>query len=200
VSNLSSDIRTIPNLITLSRILLLGVGGVLYFSGHKPMGIALAVLAGLTDYLDGWVARATGQVTRLGEILDQFCDLCFESFIFVTAVDAGFFPPYVIVVYLLREFWVLCIRRFCAGIGANIPSSLAGKAKSNVLGWGFFPTFVSVAGFWPSAEPYLGWAGKGIVTAGLGLSYISGLGYTRAFLHAYGAHAGVKAPPAPTDR
>jgi len=56
------------------------------------LGIVLSTVAGVTDYLDGYIARRTGQVTRLGEILDQFCDLCFESFLIVMATAQGFFP------------------------------------------------------------------------------------------------------------
>jgi phosphatidylglycerophosphate synthase len=84
--SLAKDIRTIPNLITLSRIGLLTIATPLYFQGHYALGLAFAIVAALTDYLDGAVARATGQVTRLGEILDQFCDLCFEALALTLAV------------------------------------------------------------------------------------------------------------------
>src|SRR5687767_9169860 len=142
-SSLGRDIRTIPNLITLSRIVLLLVAATIYFStAHRGVAIALAVIAGVTDYLDGAIARATGQVTRLGEILDLFCDLCFESLALTVAIHAGFFPAYFILLYLFREFWVLTIRRSMAHAGKNIPSSLLGKLKTNLVMWGFLPTFL----------------------------------------------------------
>jgi cardiolipin synthase (CMP-forming) len=187
-SSLARDIRTIPNLITLSRIALLIVAAAVYFVlGQRAVAIVLAVVAGVTDYLDGAIARATGQVTRLGEILDQFCDLCFESLVLTVASVAGFFPPWVILVYLMREFWVLAIRRYVAEKGANIPSSLAGKLKTNLVMWGFLPTFLSLAGVFPQAEPHLARAGRIMVGAGLLFSYASAWGYTRAFAGAYGA-------------
>jgi CDP-diacylglycerol--glycerol-3-phosphate 3-phosphatidyltransferase len=184
-SSLARDIRTIPNIITLSRIGLLVVAAGLYFASHRGVAILLAVGAGVTDYLDGAIARATGQVTRLGEILDQFCDLCYESLVLTVAIHAGFFPPWVILIYLLREFWVLAIRRYTAEKGVNIASSLAGKLKTNFVMWGFLPTFLSLGGVWPEAEPHLARAGKVMVGVGLLWSYISGWGYTRAFLAAY---------------
>lgn len=184
-SRLARDIRTIPNLITLSRIVLLMIAGWLYFSGHPALGIPLAVLAGVTDYLDGAIARATGTVTRLGEMLDQFCDVCYESTVLMVAISSQFFPPWLILVYLFRELWVMCIRRSAAEQGGNIPSNLAGKLKTNFVMWGFLPTFLSLSGALPQAEPYLSLAGKLIVGTGLVLSYVSAIGYTRAFFTIY---------------
>lgn len=189
-SAFARDIRSIPNIITLSRFGLLAMAGVLYFNGHETGGIVLAIISGLTDYLDGIVARATGQVTRLGEILDQFCDLCYEATILTVAIHSKFFPPWVILIYLIREFWVVSVRRYAAGRGSNIPSNLAGKLKTNFLMWGFLPTVLSIGGVFPAAEPWLSRAGQVIVGIGLCLSYISGFGYTRAFVAIYEASPG----------
>jgi CDP-diacylglycerol--glycerol-3-phosphate 3-phosphatidyltransferase len=184
-SAIGNDLRTVPNLITLSRIAILLVSVPVYFYLSRGIGIALAIVAGVTDYLDGYVARRTNQVTRLGEILDQFCDLCFESFLITIATLQGFFPPFFLFLYLLREFWVLCLRRFMAGARMNIPSSLAGKVKTNLIMWGFFPTYLSIGGLAPWAEPYLGYAGRIMVGLGLVAGYYSALGYTKAFATGY---------------
>jgi len=184
-STIRRDIRSVPNVITLSRIFLILLGAAVYFNGFRIVGIVLSIVAGVTDYLDGYVARRTGQVTRLGEILDQFCDLCFESFLIVIGTVQGFFPPVIICAYLLREFWVASVRRFMAAAHLNIPSSLAGKAKSNLIMWSFLPTFVSVAKILPAAEPYLAYAAYTIIGLGLVASYVSAWGYTRAFVKGY---------------
>jgi CDP-diacylglycerol--glycerol-3-phosphate 3-phosphatidyltransferase len=185
-SGLGRDIRTIPNLITLSRIVLLLLAATLYFTtDFDGAAILLAVIAGVTDYLDGAVARATGQVTRLGEILDLFCDLFYESFVLLVAIQSDFFPPWVLLVYLFREFWVTSIRRYVEGQGKSIPSSLVGKLKTNFIMWGFLPTFLALGGVFPTIAPQLTIAGRVMVGVGLALSYVSGWGYTRAFIAAY---------------
>jgi cardiolipin synthase len=184
-SGLAKDIRTIPNLITLSRIGLLTIATPLYFHGHYALGLVFAIVAALTDYLDGAIARATGQVTRLGEILDQFCDVCFETLALTLAVHQGFFPIYVILIYSVREFWSLSMRRSMAGLGKTIPSSFFGKLKTNGLMWGFLPTFLSITGTLPSWEPALGNLGRFMVYTALGLSWVSGLQYTYAFVTLY---------------
>jgi cardiolipin synthase (CMP-forming) len=183
--DLAKDIRTIPNLITLSRILLLAIATTLYFMGHFAVALTIGIVAALTDYLDGYVARRTGQVTRLGEILDQFADLCYESTALAIAIHRGFFPQYVILIYGFREFWTLSVRRYMAGLRKNIPSSLAGKAKTNFLMWGFLPTYLSIAQVLPQWEPALGTAGRTMIWIALGLSWWSGIGYTRAFIKGY---------------
>jgi CDP-diacylglycerol--glycerol-3-phosphate 3-phosphatidyltransferase len=184
-STIRNDLRSVPNVITLLRIALLCLAVPLYFYVSKGAGISLAIVAGATDYLDGYLARRLRQVTRLGEILDQFCDLCFESFLIAIATLQGSFPPFFLFFYLLREFWVTCLRRFMAEARMNIPSSLAGKVKTNLIMWGFFPTYLSISALVPSAEPYIGHAGRIIVGLGLVAGYYSALGYTRAFASGY---------------
>jgi cardiolipin synthase len=185
------DIRTAPNLLSLSRIVLVLASAVLFTFGHPGPGIAIGIVGAVTDTFDGALARATGQVTRLGEILDQFGDLCFESTMLLVAVVQGFFPAPVLVAYLFRELWVSGIRRFMAGEGLNIPSSAWGKLKTNLLMWGLLPTFLAIM-HWPAAAtPVLAAVGRVMIGLGLLASYVSGFSYTRAFVAGYG-RAGAK--------
>lgn len=180
------DLRSIPNLITLSRIVLIVAAAALFFAGHPGIAVALAVIAGITDYLDGIVARATGQVTRLGEILDQFCDVFYESLVLLVAiVQFRFLPGFVMVVYLLRELWVMSIRRFAAEHRIEIPSSILGKLKANFVMWGFLPSYLSMLQVFPAAEPFLGIFGRVAIAVGIGFGYLSAWGYTRRFISGY---------------
>jgi CDP-diacylglycerol--glycerol-3-phosphate 3-phosphatidyltransferase len=185
-SPIALDLRTTPNLITLSRIGFLVLGVAAYFHVSRALGLGLCVVAGLTDYLDGYIARRTGQVTRLGALLDQFCDVCFESFLLIMATVRGFFPPLLVCAYLFREFWVACLRRHALSPTVQMPSSLAGKLKTNLLMWGFLPTYLAMEGYPPGAQAYLGYAGFSLVALGLVASYVSAWGYTRIFLASYG--------------
>lgn len=64
----------IPNLITIARILLVPVTVWLLISGEYPTAFAVFILAGLTDAVDGWLARATNSQTELGSYLDPLAD------------------------------------------------------------------------------------------------------------------------------
>jgi cardiolipin synthase len=181
------DLRSAPNLLSLSRIVLVLASALLITFGRPGVGIIVGIVGAVTDTFDGALARATGQVTRLGEILDQFGDLCFESTMLLVAVTQGFFPAAVLIAYLFREFWVGAIRRFMAGEGLNIPSSPWGKLKTNLIMWGFLPAFLAIV-HWPAAAaPALGTAGRVLIGLGLVASYASAIAYTRAFAAGYGS-------------
>lgn len=182
----AADLSTAPNLITLSRLVLILIAAALFFAGHTGLGIALGIVAGVTDYLDGWLARRTGQVTRLGEILDQFCDIFYESMVLYIAIaQFHFLPLWVLPIYLARELWVTTIRRFMAGHQLNIASNMLGKLKTNLVMWGFFPTYLSIVGAVPALEPglkFFAWAALGV---GLALGYLSAWDYTRQLIVGY---------------
>jgi len=182
----AADLTTAPNLITLSRIALVLVAAGMFFVGLERPGILVAVVGGLTDYLDGWLARRTGHVTRLGELLDQFCDIFFESLVLYLAIARyQFLPPWVLPVYLGREFWVTTVRRFMAGHQLNIPSSFVGKLKTNFVMWGFLPTYLSILHVIPAADAALRYVGQGAIGTGILLGYVSAWDYTRQLIGSY---------------
>jgi CDP-diacylglycerol--glycerol-3-phosphate 3-phosphatidyltransferase len=189
----AADLATAPNIVTLSRIVLVLAAAAMFFLGLERPGIVVAVVGGMTDYLDGWLARKTGQVTRLGEVLDQFCDVFFESLVLYLAIARfQFLPPWVLIVYLGREFWVTTIRRFMAGVQMNIPSSFLGKLKTNFVMWGFLPAYLSIERVFPAAEPGLRYVGQGAIATGILLGYLSAWDYTRQLIAGYDQ---LSAPP-----
>jgi CDP-diacylglycerol--glycerol-3-phosphate 3-phosphatidyltransferase len=202
VTPLGRALTSGPNLITLSRLGMVGVAVVVFFAGETGPAIVLGALAGVTDIVDGWWARRTGQTSRLGEILDQFCDVALELALLVMAVGVGKLPLAILVPYVLREVWVGGLRRFAIELGQNIPSRLSGKVKSAFLGWSFVPLFLPP---FPAIDGWLGRANAGWISAaplrlgqagmwtGIALSLFSGLGYTRDFVRVYGRAAGLPA-------
>jgi CDP-diacylglycerol--glycerol-3-phosphate 3-phosphatidyltransferase len=192
-----ADLSSPPNVITLSRIALILVAAGLFFEGHEGIAIVLAIIGGLTDYLDGWLARRTGRVTRLGEILDQFCDIFYESLVlFIAVAHFHFLPLWFLPAYLGREFWVTSIRRFMAGHQLNIATNFLGKLKTNFVMWGFFPTYLSIEQVLPGLEPYLGYLGKFGIAAGILFGYASAWDYTRQLVAGYDRVAAAQAAAA----
>ncbi|HLI56431.1 MAG TPA: CDP-alcohol phosphatidyltransferase family protein [Actinomycetota bacterium] len=70
----STAVLTIPNLISFARLLLLPVFLWVYLTGHYLAGVVILGVVGVSDFLDGFVARATGQVSVLGKLLDPLAD------------------------------------------------------------------------------------------------------------------------------
>lgn len=180
------DIRSVPNVVTLSRIVLIVAAAAAFLLYDRLVGLVLGIIAGWTDYLDGYLARRMNLVSRLGEILDQFSDLVMEAMcLLVTAViDDGISPGF-LMAYLMREFWVTSIRRFMAEKRINIASTIFGKLKTNFLLWSMVPLAVSISGKVPQVAPYDRWLALFGLSMGLFWGYLSAWQYTRQFMAGY---------------
>ncbi|AUX40133.1 CDP-diacylglycerol--glycerol-3-phosphate 3-phosphatidyltransferase [Sorangium cellulosum] len=128
------DLALPPNLMSLARLPLAALFPVV---ATRP-ALALVVLccAGLTDVLDGWLARRSGQVTRTGAIVDPIADKVFALAVVVTLLASGALPLWGIPALLTRELlelplalWIALSSRFrgarLATASANIPGKLA---------------------------------------------------------------------------
>ena len=133
---------TLPNLLTLSRILAVPL---LVFLLWKPswwdyaITFVLYCIVGITDYFDGYVARAQGTVSRLGIFLDPIADKIMVASVIVMLVSSrassgepvihGFhiIPALVI---LLREIIVSGLREFLASLQVSLPVSHLAKWKT----------------------------------------------------------------------
>ena len=187
-SRLAAELATAPNLLSISRIALIFCAGGLMLEGWPITACLVGLAAGISDYLDGWLARRLGQVSELGAILDRLCDLVFESTWLVVAVVLGDFSPVILFAYLLREFVVLSARLWCSAHGVALGSTLVGKMKSNFLGYTAFVVYLSHAKqVAPVREALKVLADVGIA-GGLVLSYWSAYDYLRSFARAYNAN------------
>src|SRR5919202_2744502 len=70
----SSAVAPVPNAITLPRLLAMPACGWLLGPGRYAAGLLLTAVVGATDWVDGWLARRTGQVSRLGQLMDPLAD------------------------------------------------------------------------------------------------------------------------------
>ena len=133
---------TLPNLLTLSRILAVPI---LVFLLWQPSWYDYAVtfvlycLVGITDYFDGYVARAQGTVSRLGIFLDPIADKIMVVGVIVMLVSArahsgepvihGFHIVPALII-LIREIAVSGLREFLAGLQVSLPVSRLAKWKT----------------------------------------------------------------------
>jgi len=104
-----SDTRaslTIPNLITLARILLTPLFIIFLIQGQYRKALIVFLLAGLSDLVDGLVARRWHQKSPLGAYLDPLADKLLMSSSFVTLSIARLIPPWLTVVVLSRDVTV----------------------------------------------------------------------------------------------
>ena len=176
---------TLPNLLTLSRILAVPL---LVFLLWKPapydylITFVLYCVVGITDYFDGYLARAQGQISKLGQFLDPIADKIMVAAVLVMLMasrkadgdvpiiqDWSVIPALII---LLREIMVSGLREFLAELKVLVPVSALAKWKTTfqlvalgalILG-GAFPSqqwihFTGLASLWAAAALTLitGW-------------------------------------------
>jgi CDP-diacylglycerol--glycerol-3-phosphate 3-phosphatidyltransferase len=129
----AGELATIPNLLSFTRIVGITVSVALYIPGHRGLALAIGTLAGLTDFLDGYMARRLQQETTLGAMLDQAADSFTTAILLAMLVVVDGLPFAFLVIFLLREFWVATIRRYGATAGIEIPSSSLGKLATALI-------------------------------------------------------------------
>lgn len=97
----------IPNLLTLLRILLVPV--VVWAIAQRQMEIALAafVVAGITDAVDGYIAKHFNQQTELGAYLDPLADKTLIVSIYLSLAIFGFIPPWVAILVVSRDIMIV---------------------------------------------------------------------------------------------
>lgn len=160
-------------------------------------GLILGTLVGLTDQLDGYVARKLNQTTELGALIDQLGDLVFESTCLVIGAVTGYLWSGWLILYLFREFVVTVIRSYVIGNGGTLPSTMLGKVKSSCIQWAFFLFFLGgiliEPGRLPEAWRLIGispgqmliWAGTAWIVGGLAVGIVSAAIYFKAFTAFY---------------
>lgn len=125
----------LPNSLTIFRILLVPLLVVILltkFENKEIVGLVVFLVAALTDFLDGYIARTRGLVTQLGKLLDPAADKILTSATFISLVEIGSAPAWIVVAIVAREFAVSTLRTVSAADQVVIPASWSGKAKTTL--------------------------------------------------------------------
>ncbi len=197
-------LTSLPNLLTLSRIAVIPpVVGLFYVSEAWAAYTACALYgaACITDWFDGYLARAWAQESVIGKFLDPIADklLVAATLIMLVGFDRlnglSILPA---VVILLREVLVSGLREYLAGLHVGVPVTWLAKWKTGIqmLALGF----LIVGDYGPAEFPvtFVGTFGIWIAAA---LTFYTGWDYMRAGLtHMMAEQAPKKAPPPPSAR
>jgi CDP-diacylglycerol--glycerol-3-phosphate 3-phosphatidyltransferase len=129
----------LPNALTVTRIFLVPLLVVVLltkFEAHALLGVPAALvgatifgLASFTDWLDGYLARRRGQVTSLGRMMDPIADKLLTSAAFISLVQLGLAPAWMVAVIIGRELAVTGLRSLASARGVGFGASMLGKVK-----------------------------------------------------------------------
>jgi CDP-diacylglycerol--glycerol-3-phosphate 3-phosphatidyltransferase len=157
----------LPNKITIARIVMIfiflalanvggdsiiGRKGLIHVSedfahGCHVAAYLLAIIAGLSDILDGYIARKYDMISEFGQLMDPLADKIFITATFLMIVEAGLMPAWVAVVVISREFMVTGLRTLAASQGETIAAD----------GWGKFKTFLQMMMLLVGGASWVGW-------------------------------------------
>ena len=124
---------TLPTKITVLRMILTCViMGLLFAAGWvaKAMALALFLLASLTDWLDGYVARRWRQVSPLGALLDPIADKVLVLGVFLAFVQLRLVPAWMVLIMLCRELLITGVRLVAASHDIVLSAAKEGKHKT----------------------------------------------------------------------
>lgn len=183
----------IADIFTLIRIILAPVFLVIYFLplwfGVGEVAsvwilIPLIIFAEFTDFLDGYFARKNNQVSDFGKLFDPFADVLLHLTVFFCYTLSGYVSPFILLLFVYREFGMLFVRLLAAKKGIAIGARKGGKFKTVIyVVAGFFSLFLESArrlGFvLPESLMYVGY---GFYILGLLASYISFIDYLVHFI------------------
>ena len=129
----------LPNSLSVTRIFLVPLLVVVLltkFEGRMILGVrkeliaaAIFAIASFTDWLDGFLARRRKQVTPLGQFIDPFADKLLTIAAFISLVQMGLAPAWMVAIIVGREFAVTALRTLAHARGGAMPASPLGKIK-----------------------------------------------------------------------
>lgn len=136
---LSHDrVWTVPNLLTVLRLVGVPVFLALVVTGRDGWALLVLAVSGITDYVDGALARRLRQVTRLGQLLDPVADRLLILSAMVGLLARGLLPWWFVAALLARDLAGSILVRRVRNVGyRGMPVNFAGKAATFNLLYGF---------------------------------------------------------------
>lgn len=119
----------LPTILTLSRIVLIPVF-VFSVYQHPVLGALVFGIASVTDFLDGYLARRAGQITKFGIIMDPIADKFLIISALVVLVDMERLSAWVAIILIVREFLITALRVVALSRDIVIPAEMGGKLKT----------------------------------------------------------------------
>ncbi|MGI6680123.1 MAG: CDP-diacylglycerol--glycerol-3-phosphate 3-phosphatidyltransferase [Bdellovibrionota bacterium] len=183
--------KRLPNILTFTRLFLVPLMAIFMLFPYSPyiyIAMALFIIAGLTDFVDGYFARKYDAVTDLGKILDPIADklLVMITLIMFLGIKTGnggrpWVSVILVAIIFAREIWIMGLRTVASAKGVVVPASKVAKYKTTfqMIAIGFL--FLSNYTF-----PFLLWdcctIGNFLLLISTILSVISAVDYSKRIL------------------
>ena len=173
----TKKILTVPNLLTLLRIIAVPFIVWQIVTGHPITGLIILACASATDVFDGYIARRFDQVSELGKILDPFADKLMHVSTLISLAIIGYVHYAFPIIFAVKELSMVICGLFLAGAkNATIMANWKGKVASAVITVGLF------VAFFVGAYAPLYWVSTAILALGVIIALIALADYFTQFL------------------
>lgn len=124
----------LANKLTMLRVILIPIFLIVLYcfdiSYAHYIAVAIFILASITDWLDGYIARSRNMVTNFGKFMDPLADKLLVASALIYFVEIGVIPAWVVIIIISREFIISGFRLVAATSGTVIAASWWGKIKT----------------------------------------------------------------------
>lgn len=144
--------NTTANKITVLRIILVPIFMVLLYLELPYWALAVYIIACVSDFVDGKIARKYNQVTDFGKFMDPLADKMLVLSAMCYFIEVGLIPGWVVAVVLLREFGVSGLRLLAVEQGIVIAAAWSGKIKTGVTMVALGVLILAVQPWFPAPE------------------------------------------------
>lgn len=123
----------LPNQLTVARLfitVLFVIAMSVDFPGHRMAALVLFLLATLTDYLDGVIARKYNLITDFGKLMDPLADKVLNASAFILLIGYGAIPAWAVIIIISREFLITGLRLLATSKNLVLPAEKIGKHKT----------------------------------------------------------------------
>lgn len=135
------------NKLTLLRVALIPVFLIVLYIGFpysRYVALAVFIIASLTDFVDGYIARSRGQITDFGKFMDPLADKVLVMAALVWFIEQGLMPAWAVLIVIVREFAVTALRLVAADKGRVIAAGPSGKVKTALTMLGIILMFLPI--------------------------------------------------------
>ena len=177
-------INNLPNRLTILRMILVPVVMIImlcHFTDASVLGVSVQsiiaaivfIVASLTDWFDGYIARRDNLVTNFGKVMDPLADKLIVTAVMLCLMVEGVFPVWCAMIILARDFLITGIRVIAVAEGISVAASTWGKVKTTIQ----MISMVIAILFGTSEIAFLYWTSQASIYLSTLATLISGISY-----------------------
>jgi CDP-diacylglycerol--glycerol-3-phosphate 3-phosphatidyltransferase len=176
----------LPNILTLLRLgltVFLVASLSVEYRAHFSIALLVFLVASLTDYLDGVIARKRNLITDFGKLMDPLADKVLTASAFICLIPFGALPAWAVIIIISREFLITGLRLLASSKGVILPAEKLGKHKTawQMITIVFFLALLAADDFAPEGSDVVDllwtYGGIALVTVTVVLTVFSGSAY-----------------------